>query len=191
MSTQAAPSPRNDIIKLNTVRLSYPQLFKAKCFGSVPQPNEKPKFSAVFLLDKKAHAKEIADINKAIQFVLLEKYGPKAPKGHKLCLRDGSEKPDTDGYGEDMMFISASNEARPQVVDRDRTPLAEEDGKIFAGCYVNAVLRLWVQDNNFGKRVNASLRIVQYVKKGEPFGEAAVDVESEIDVLPEETETLI
>ena len=43
----------------------------------------------------------------------------------------------------------------------------------YAGCYVNAVIELWFQNNGFGKRVNANLLGVQFFKDGEPFGDNA------------------
>lgn len=173
--------PRNKmsdlgIIKLKMVRLSFPALWEAKSFN-----DGKPSFKAVLLLDKKKDAGQIAMINKTIEAVKKEKW-PKGVKNLKgLCLRDGSEKEDVDGYGDDVMFISSSNAKRVPVVDGNHTPLTEEDGKPYAGCYVNVSLRLWAQDNEWGKRVNAQLRAVQFAKDGEPFGEKPVDPEKEFD----------
>lgn len=33
----------------------------------------------------------------------------------------------------------------------------EADGLVYSGCYVNARIELWAQDNANGKRVNAKL----------------------------------
>ena len=38
-------------------------------------------------------------------------------------------------------------------MDRDRSPLTEKDSKPYAGCYVNAKLQLWTQDNQHGKGI--------------------------------------
>ena len=95
-------------IPLNHVRLSYPQLFKAKSF-SAPRPGEtpsEPKFSASAILDKVKHAALIEAIRAGMKAVAEEKWGVgKVPKTVKYCLRDGSEKEDTDGYGEDIMPV--------------------------------------------------------------------------------------
>ena len=72
------------------------------------------------------------------------------------------------------MYVSARSVKRPGVVDRDLSPLTAEDGKPYAGCYVFATIRLWAQDNQWGKRINASLRNVQFIKDGEAFGEKPV-----------------
>jgi hypothetical protein len=177
-------------IKLDNVRLSYPNLFAAKSFQGGPA-----KFSASFIMDKETHAKLIAKVDKAIDTVMKDggfKGKRSAIKG--VCLRDGEEKTNDDGtakdgYGEEVMFLNASNASRPQVVDKDPSiPLTAEDSKIYAGCYVNAIIHLWWQDNDFGKRVNATLKAVQFVRDGESFGEAPVNVEEEFSDLSEEDE---
>jgi hypothetical protein len=112
------------------------------------------------------------------------------PKSVKLCLRDGAEKDETDGYGDEVMFVSASSAKRVPVVDRDLTPLMEENGKPYAGCYVNMSIRLWAQDNQFGKRVNAQLRAVQFVKDGEAFGNKPVDPQKEFKQIEDSGNSL-
>lgn len=164
------------IVKLKNVRLSFPALHEARGFQG-----SKPAFSAVFLLNKKANIAEIALIKKAIETVTKEKWPKGTPKNMKPpCLHDGSEKEDVDGYGDDMMYVSARSSKRIPVVGPDLTPLTEEDGKPYAGCFVNASIRLWAQDNEFGKRINAQLRVVQFLRDGEPFGEKPADAEAEL-----------
>jgi hypothetical protein len=169
------------IIKLENVRLSFPALFKAK---AGPDGGE-PKFGASFLLDKTKHAAKIKEIEAAIEKLHREELKGKHMKG--TCLHDGSEKPDTDGYGPGVKYVSVSSRKRVPIVDRDPSvALAEEDGKPYAGCYVNASIRLWVQDNQYGKRINAELRAVQFSKDGESFGAAPVDAEAEFATLTDE-----
>lgn len=167
MSTQTdTPSAT---ITLKIVRLSFPSLFVPTKFGD----EQTTKYKAVFILDKTAHADAIAQINAT--FALMVKSAKvKSVSSYKLCLRDGSEKPDTDGYGEKVMFLSASNPKAISVVDRDLTPLSQDSGKPYAGCFVNVHLRLWLQDNKWGKRINAKLSTVQFFGDGETFGEKAV-----------------
>lgn len=179
-TTQTSADPT--IVKIQGARLSYPTLFTAKSFEG-----SKPAFSAVLLLDKKTNAMDIKRVQAAIAFLVKEGLKGKHPGADRVCLREGSTKADTDGYGDDVMFVPARNEKRPGVVDRDLTPLSEEDGKPYAGCYVNAVVRLWAQDNKYGKRINASLRNVQFVKDGTPFGEKPVSPEEDFSVVEEDS----
>jgi hypothetical protein len=55
----------------------------------------------------------------------------------------------------------------------------------FAGSYVVGLITLWAQDNQFGKRINANLLGVQYVREGTPFGPGAVDVETDFETVPD------
>lgn len=169
-------------VTLRNVRLSFPALFEPK---KGPEETSKAAYAAVFLLDKKANAADIKAVQAAIDAVVKAEF--KGIKPPRTCIRDGSEKSHLDGYGDSVMFISARNEKRQPIVDRDRvTPITEKDGKIYAGCYVNAVIRVWAQDNKFGKRINASLGPIQWVKEGEEFGDAVIRPEDVFSALPDE-----
>lgn len=171
----------NTNVKLANVRLSFPSLFSARKFAPT---DAKGSFSAALILDKKVNAREIAAVKAAIASVVATDFKGKAPA--KTCLRDGAEKSDTDGYGDGVMFISARSDKRPQVVGRDLAPLTEEDGKPYAGCYINATIQVWGQDNQYGKRINAKLRCVQFYKDGATFGEAPINIEQEFSVISDD-----
>lgn len=183
MSTTPDNNPL--LVRLSNVRLSFPNLFTPKAFAN--DPNSKPAYSATFLLDKRKNAAEIAAINKATDYAIKEQWKGKAPSGLKRCLRDGTEKADTDGYGPDVMFVSARNEKPIFVVDQKKQPLTATDPNApYAGCYVNAVIRLWPQDNKWGKRVNASLGNIQFCRAGEMFGEKARTPDEDFDEIEDE-----
>jgi hypothetical protein len=160
-----------DQLRLENVRLSFPDLWEAKKVG-----DGEPKFSAAFLLDKKEHEDLIVQCKTIAWAAAKEHFKDKAKeliakKKLTIFLHEGSEK-DYEGYSDENMFISASSKRRPVVMDRDKTPLVESDGRPYAGCYVNAVVRIWVQDNQYGKRINAELMGVQFVRDGDAFGAA-------------------
>lgn len=164
-------------VALKNVRLAFPKLFKAEAVNG-----GEPTFSAAFLFAPDHPS--VAAIKEAIEQVGQAKWGAKWPqikKGleaqDKVALHDGNTKSDMAGY-EGNLFINASNKTKPLVLDRDKTPLDSADGKPYGGCYVNASIEIWAQDNNFGKRINASLRGVQFFKDGDAFaggGAASVD----------------
>lgn len=177
------PSDPN-VIKLTNVRLSYPQLFTAK----PPEEGKEPVFSASFLLDKKEHHGLIAQIEKATERVALDAFKKKV-KLNRVPLRDGNEKSDKEGYGDEVMFVGARNAKRPVVVDRDLTPLTADDSRPYAGCYVNATIRLFAFDHKTGgKGVSASLRAVQFVKDGESFGAGPVNAEEEFEKVSDDVD---
>lgn len=170
-------------VKLAKVRLAFPQLFHAKSFG-----DGDPAYSAAFILEDE----HIAIVEKAIVAVAKEKWGEKYEPTLKAirakgdtCLRNGDEKSNYDGF-EGRMYISSRSKTRPTVVDRDRTPLTEADGKPYAGCYVNVILDVWAQANEYGKRVNASLKGVQFHSDGEAFGGGGAARADDFDVIEEE-----
>jgi hypothetical protein len=170
-------------IKLNNVRLSFAQLFEAKTVNG----EGKPAFSASFLIEPKDP--QVAAINAAIEAVAKDKWGAKAEANlkamrtaDKTCLHSGDLKANYDGF-EGMLFISARNPLRPLVIDVDKTPLLAEHGKPYSGCYVNASVELWAQDNNYGKRVNATLMGVQFYKDGESFSGGGTGSEDDFEDL--------
>lgn len=173
-----------NIIRLNNVRLSYPNLFVATSM----EEGKKPTFSASLLLNKKQHAALIKEIETVTARVALDEFKKKVVL-KRQPLRDGNEKDGKDGYGDEVMFVNAKNEKRPVVVDRDLTPLTAEDSKPYAGCYVNATIRLFAYDHKTGgKGVSASLRAIQFYKDGESFGAGPVDAEEEFEKVSNEAD---
>lgn len=168
-------------LKLENVRLAFPTLFEAKTVNG----EGKPAFSASFLIVP--DDPQIKALNQAIEQVAKEKWGAKADAilkqmraQDKVALHDGDLKSNYDGFPGNF-YVSARTATRPLVIDKDKSPLTEQDGKPYAGCYVNASIELWPQDNNYGKRVNASLRGVQFLRDGDAFAGGAPADESEFD----------
>lgn len=144
---------------------------------SAQEEGQEKKFSCSLIFPKDHPA--VKQLSEAIQQVAAEKWNEKAKgvltelkAGGKLCLRDGDVKASMEGFAGNM-FVSASNRARPTVLDQGKHPLTQQDGKIYSGCYVNVSLDVWPQDNKWGKRVNASLLAVQFVRDGEAFSGGA------------------
>ena len=151
-------------VLLKNVRLSFPSLFKTEQYAG----EDTEKYAATFLIPK-SDTKTVASIEQACKQALVEKYGEgKVPKGFKMPLVDGDDK-EYQGYS-DHVCIKANTKKRPTLVNRDKTPIVEEDGILYGGCYVNASIDVWVMDNSYGKKVLASLNAIQFVKDGESFG---------------------
>ena len=177
---------------LKNVRLSFAEIFKP----GKPQKNDKGetvpgKYHCNFLMEKGSEATEanMAKCKTAADQVKAEKWGSKPEKWPKLkpdrvFLRDGDLE-DWDGY-EGHFYISANNPNQPVLIDNKKDAkgkweeLTLANGgprRLYAGCYVNAIIRIWAQDSeDFGKRMNCSLESIQYFKKGDPFsGNKPVD----------------
>jgi hypothetical protein len=174
-------------VRLKNVRLSFPVLFTPK----VIEEGKEPKFSANLMLHNDTDAKQIALIESVIEKVAKAKWPLGIPKGLKKCLKDASMK-DYDGYDEEHMYVASNSSRRPVVVDKDLRPLAAEDGKPYAGCFVNCTLRLWASEHpKGGKQVIAELLAVQFVKDGEAFGgKPKIKAEEEFTSLEDDDEDL-
>jgi hypothetical protein len=166
-------------IRLTNVRLAFPAIFQAQTVNGEGDP----AYSATFILP--ADHPQIREIKAAIKEVAKNKWGAKADqqlalmeKQDKTALHDGDLKSNYDGFAGNL-YVSARSKTRPTVVDRDRTPLTASDGKPYAGCFVNAVVELWAQDNQYGKRINASLGGVQFAADGDAFGGGGVRTEAD------------
>jgi len=166
-------------IMLPNVRLSFPSLFHKAVFDG-----KETKFEATFLIDKNEQADKIKEIKAAIDAAIKEGLkGAKLPPD-KLCMKDG-DGIEYAGYA-GCMSLKASSQKRPIVLNRDKTPLTEEDNKLYAGCYVNAIIELWAQNNQFGKRINANLLGVQFFKDGEPFADGVTASASDFEAFKDE-----
>lgn len=160
-------------VQIKNARLSFPSLFQKASFNG----QESGKYEATFLFPKTDVATYNA-VMSAIEQCKIENKNTKVAKD-KIFIKDGDEI-EYDGYA-GMWAVKAANSKRVTIINRDKTPIAESDDILYAGCYVNAIIEPWSQDNQFGKRINANLLGVQFVKDGEPFGSGAMDVTDEFD----------
>lgn len=163
-------------ITLKNVRLSFPSLFKKSSFNG-----QEGKYEATFLIpksDEKTY-KAIMDMIESCK-----KDNKVKVASDKLCIKDGDEI-EYDGY-EGHWAVKASNNSRPLVINRDKTPLVEEDEVVYAGCYVNARIEAWAQNNQYGKRINANLLGVQFVKDGDPFTDGKTASTDDFDELEDD-----
>lgn len=159
-------------IVIKNVRIAFANgLWKP--YADPSNANAEPKFSCAFLLPK--DHPQLPEIVKVMKAVAAEKWGAKAEAtytelkaANKVMLHDGDTKASYDGYAGNL-FISANNRSRPVVLDQQKNPLTQADGKPYSGCYVNVSLDLWPQDNKYGKRINATLLAVQFSHDGEAF----------------------
>lgn len=158
------------IIRANNVRLSYFHGFEARDYKN----NGKFKFSTNFFVEK------ASPLHKLIEKTMLASVEEKFPgKGaaklktfkaskNTICYREGDDD-DADAAGK--MVLSAGrlkSKGRPKIVDRNNSPLTEEDGKPYSGCWGNVVVDIWTQTGET-PGVRAELLAIQFVKEGEAF----------------------
>ena len=178
-------------VQLSNVRIAFAHVHEPQSFNGGDA-----RYSAQIIVDPATvNAKTLAQ---AVEAVALEKWGAKGKgtlselkKKGLVCYHEEAKTNSSgevyDGF-EDMHYVSASNKARPLLIGRQKEPLTAADGKPYSGCYVNASLELWAQDNQYGKRINATLKGVQFVRDGDAFSGGTPASADEFDDLGVEEE---
>ena len=175
-------------VSIQNARLAFANIWHAKTVNGEGDP----AYSATLILDPEANALDIKRLDAAIEAVARDKWSSKADsvlkairaKGH-VCLRDGDDKSEYDGF-EGKQYVSTRSKQRPTVVDRNKVALTEDDGRPYSGCFVNAIVEIWAQDNQFGKRINAQISGLQFVRDGDAFGGGQPASADEFDDLGED-----
>ncbi len=198
-------------IKLKNVRIAFvDDLRRAAQFDG----QGAFRYSATFLVAPGSENDKV--ILDAITEAATDAWGKKAEamltgfrgNTNKFCYIDGNTKPDYEGF-EDMFYLSShrkQDDGRPLLLDNVADPetgkparlvdsagewLPGKEGRIYAGCYVNATLDIYAQTKNY-PGIRASLKGVQFAADGDSFSgarraneddfEAAAPVEAEDDL---------
>ena len=178
------------VIMISNARLSFPNLIEPKGFQGGPAT-----YNGDLILAP--HDSGFQEFMKVVGQLAQEKWKEHAgavlqmiQNDRKLrCFGSGAEKIDKktfkpyDGY-DGMVYISAINKTRPQffnaqgaVIDPTNSmALQQEARKMYGGCRVNAAIKPWLQDNQFGRGVRCELVAIQFAKDDTPFGESTPDV---------------
>lgn len=173
----------SEVIMLSNVRISFPHIIE-------PQVKDgRAMYNAVFIVHESHEG--FRNFMNIVGKAALEKWKDKTPAvmgiingdAKKRCYAAGDTRINQktfqvyDGYAGNMV-ISANNKNAPQIynaagekVDPNNTmQYRSEAGKIYGGCYVNVVLKPWVQDNTHGVGIRCDLVAIQFAKDGTPFG---------------------
>lgn len=183
----------SDVIYLSDVRLSFPALKEPRSSGQ----GAIPKYSADFLLPQDHTA--VSEFMRVFGLMAQEKWGQHAQQVMQMigndrklrCYGSGDDKVNSktfqpyDGYA-GMMYLTASRKDMPQMIKADGnavdpTNTMESQAiarSLYGGCYVNAAVRPWLQDNTHGKGVRLDLIAVQFNRDGDAFGEGKSDASS-------------
>lgn len=176
-------------IMMNNVRLSYEHIFQPSAFDD----SQDAKYSATLII-RKDHP-DLPALKRAFMEAGAEKFaslfgGNGWPKGVTCALKDADK--DTNSAGEilaeknpdykNSYVLMATSSRRPLVVGRRKEALTEQDGVIYSGCYINALLGIGGYEfGKLKKGVKAYLNGVQFVADGERFGSDAMSAFSALD----------
>lgn len=169
-------------LHISNVRFSYLYCFEPYTARPTAQnPNPKPAFTVHGLMapdhpDLPRIAATIEAVGAACQWKkgmtwALAKEQIKAKDA--LCLHRGDVTKAGQPEYAGLLYISCNNKTRFTVVDADRTPLRAQDGRPYSGAYGNLIVDIYAQDNDFGRRINATVTGVQFLRHGDAFGGGA------------------
>ena len=177
----------NGSIKIENVRFSYPHLDKPYA-GKNNDGSQagKPKFGIVGMLPKKTHAAAKELVVEAMNELLAANKDGKgvAPtvSSDKKFIRNGDDHEKAETYA-GHWIVSAREERQPSVRDKQAQLVTEPSAiakLVYGGAWGHIMIRPWYQDGQkvgagYGKRVNAGLVGVQFIRDDKPFGEGRVD----------------
>ena len=157
-------------LRVTDIRISYPHLDKKWCKNPA---KDTPAFSCVGILPKETHQEAIDLCLEVVDIILKEQMKGERVKADAKFIRDGdlAAKPEY----ENAYTINSREENRPIVLNPDKSEMDIEDIKptITAGHYTDMLIQPWLQNNEHGKRVNASLRAVRYRREGPALTEGS------------------
>jgi len=186
---------KKENLSLSNVRLSFPKLIEPEAPKGTPNADKKYSCDLIMPQGDQQFAMFMAEVGR----IANEKWKEMAPSVLQVCQSDrklrcyggGSEKIDKKTYkpysgyeGAVYVSASASEDKPPKMFDGDGNECPESNTmlrkelarKLYGGCYVNVVLRVWPQDNSFGRGIRCELLAVQFAADGDAFGEAPPDL---------------
>lgn len=176
--------PTGQVLKLKDVRIAFTEhLHVAGTFQNGPG---KKKFGCKLLIGK--NHLQIGDVKTEIMRLAAEEWKDKAEivigglkESDYFAFHDGDFK-EWDGFPGNY-YINAKNATKPTYVHKDpgtkENPnlITAESGKLYSGCYVNAIISFWtwLKPKN---QMNCNLLGLQFLRDGEAFtggGTASTD----------------
>jgi len=180
----------SDVIFLSNVRLSFPAIATPKAFeeggkamygADLIMPPDHPGFAAFM---KAVQEDALTKWQDKAQVILQMIHGDRKLR----CYARGEERINKktmmplDGYA-GMVCLTAKKDRQPQIIGLDGIGIDPENTmqiqavarKLYGGCYVNAAVKPWLQDNKYGKGVRCDFVAIQFFKDGEAFGEGVTD----------------
>jgi len=170
-------------VKLSDVRLAFPTIWDPEQF----QGTGEAAYSCSLIVPR--DSPQLKQIEAAIILAATRKWPEKwanilreIKNKDALCVHDGDMKSEWEGFA-DNWYVSCRGTTRPKIVDiNPDKELTRNSGKPYAGCYVTAVIEIWAQSNQYGKRINASLAGLQFKRDGEAFAGGRPADTSEFDM---------
>ena len=150
--------------KKTPIRFSFVHVFEP----SSMQEGGQLKYSTAILIDKddKETLRKVKEGVDEATAAFKAKNAGKLPRNFKTPLRDGDDERPDDATYENKMFLNASSNNRPGVVDTNREELMSND-EFYSGCFGRAAVNFYPFDVSGNKGVACGLNHVQKTAEGE------------------------
>lgn len=159
----------NQKVITNLVRFSYVHVFEP---WGLDDDDDNKRYQLALLIPK-SDKETIRCIKEAIENA--KAYGKtsvwknKIPDKLEIAFYDGDDKADEHPEYEGMMYTSAKNTRKPEVVDLYNRPIDDPE-EFYSGCWGRASIEFYPYDYHGKKGVACSLHNLQKVKDDTRFG---------------------
>ena len=172
-------------INVMDVRASYPHIDR------MWRKNDKDTlaYSITGILPVATHQPAIDLLNEVAMDILKDRNKGADIKDDAKFIRDG--KPTKKPEYADAWIVASRETEKPTVLHPDKSEMEtpeEIKGAIKAGYYVDLLIQPWFQDNEHGKRVNASLRAVRLRREGPLIAEGGMSKDDAISSFEDDDE---
>lgn len=172
-------------INVMDVRASYPHIDK------MWRKNEKDTlaYSITGILPVATHQPAIDLLNEVAMDILKDRNKGADIKDDAKFIRDG--KPTKKPEYADAWIVASRETEKPTVLHPDKSEMESPEeikSTIKAGYFIDLLIQPWWQDNEHGKRVNASLRAVRFRREGPLISEGGISKDDAISSFDDDDE---
>lgn len=172
-------------VLIQDIRASYPH---------IDQPWRKNStdtlaYSLTGILPVATHQPAIDLLLEMASEIIAERNKGQDIKDDLYFIRDG--KPTKKPEYADAWIVASRETEKPTVLHPDKSEMespAEIKATIKAGYYVDMLVQPWWQDNDHGKRINASLRAVRFRREGPLIAEGGISKDDAISSFDDDDE---
>lgn len=158
-------------------RASFVNVFRP---GKSMEEGKPGKYSVTMLFKPGA---DLSKLKAAAAQAVKDKWGDKPPKLLRSPFRDQGEK-EFDGYVEGAVFINATSDKKPGLVDGKLQDIIDET-EFYSGCWARATVRAFAYDKAGNKGVAFGLQNVQKLRDDKPLGGGGVKASDEFEAVAE------
>lgn len=172
-------------INVMDVRASYPHIDK------MWRKNDKDTlaYSITGILPVATHQPAIDLLLEVAMDILKDRNKGQDIKDDAKFIRDG--KPTKKPEYADAWIVASRETEKPTVLHPDKSEMESPEeikSTIKAGYFIDLLIQPWWQDNEHGKRVNASLRAVRFRREGPLISEGGISKDDAISSFDDDDE---